>query len=131
MRHTIILLIFFFVNIASGELPSSFTLKSINSTITGPENGKIVSATGSGFLVRCDIVKNQLLIRNYDSSNKLLSQENYELVISDVVAVASNMGGNIKYFFDFDSNTFYHGQVNVLLEQGCVITKTSIGKIIY
>lgn len=112
------------------KLPQKFTLDSTSANVAGPINGKIVSMNGTPFRATCEVHDNSVVIKLIDAkTNEIISEDIYKLLFQDRIGIASSSNGNVIYLLDFENKTFYHGQANLVIENGCVMTKTSIGSI--
>ncbi len=114
------------------QSPSSFVLVSSDCLVTSPDEAKISSYQGGAWKANCSVNDTKITIEAIDTeSGKVLSKSDYEYHTIDDHGFASSESGNVKYFFNFSEKKFCHGQVNLIVEKGIVVTKTSVGEIIF
>ncbi len=127
----LILLLLFAVGGLQAQAPTSFTIIATDCKVTGPVNGKEVSSySGSLWTATCKVRGDSLLIASMElDSKKPIGNETYEYHVSESFGIAVSKGGAIRYILDFTERKFYHGQVNIVLEKGTVLTKSCLGRI--
>lgn len=132
MINKLIFLFIFYLQVVFSQTPSIFLLKSSDCLTTGPSKDKIISFQGSPWKATCRVDGDRLRIESIDlETGKIISKSDFEYYTLDKIGFASSESGNVKYLFDFKKMIFYHGQVNLVIEEGMVITKTCIGQISY
>ena len=127
----LILLLMFLSSGLQAQTPAYFTLIATDCKVSGPVDGNEISSySGSLWTANCTVQGDQLLIATMQlDSKKAIGNESYEYTAVDGVAIAVSKGGATRYIFDFTERKFYHGQVNIVLEKGSVLTKTCLGRI--
>lgn len=113
--------------------PVKFKLEESDSQMLGADNGKLVMKEGQASHTVCEVEGNEIMLKTMSKFNKEVIQEktyDYMYVSETDIGIASSKSGNIKYFFDFSNQYYSHGQVNILLSKGMIITKSTMGKIV-